>query len=203
MSSRDLSAGLEAELTATLVRPFFLFECVVDSTTLRYCTLPRNVSWNSQTWLGNGFLRSIGRARESDRVGAEGAEVYLAGEPSALVALALDEFRQNKAATIYFGLLNSSWAVIADPYALYSGVVDSVELQDSVEQAVIRITLENKMINQNKAAGLRYTAEAQESMFAGDLGFEYMLQLQDWSGYWGKKRRAKKGKRNRRNVNVS
>lgn len=202
MASRDLSAGLESELTASTVRPFFLFECVVSSTTLRYSTLPRNVSWNSQTWLGNGYLRSIGRAKESDRVGAEGMEVYLAGEPSALIALALDEFRQNKAATVYFGLLNSSWAVIADPYPLFKGVLDSVELGDAVDSASIRITLEHKMIAQNKAAGLRYTAEAQNAMFAGDLGFEYMLQLQDWSGYWGKRKKAKKGKRVRRNVNA-
>ncbi|NIM21859.1 MAG: hypothetical protein GTN64_05490 [Candidatus Latescibacteria bacterium] len=141
--------------------------------------------------------------KESKDLGADGVKIELTGEPSALISVALSDVRQNKPATIYLGFLDSSLAVIADPFELYKGIVDKVTIIDQPDKSTIQIDLENSLIILEKAAGLRYNHETQQGMqegvFAGDLGFEYVEQLEDWSGYWGKNRRGKNRKRRRRN----
>ncbi len=200
---RNLSAGFIAELTADNCRPFFLFEIETASSTLRYSSLKYDITHFGETWLGNGFLKKVDDTKESKDLGADGVKIELTGEPSALISVALSDVRQNKPATIYLGFLDSSLAVIADPFELYKGIVDKVTIIDQPDKSTIQIDLENSLIILEKAAGLRYNHETQQGMqegvFAGDLGFEYVEQLEDWSGYWGKNRRGKNRKRRRRN----
>lgn len=196
--ARDLHASLSTELAAAAVRPFFLFQIELSASTLRYSTLSRDISWNSQTWLGNDYIKSLSAIRETSDGSVEGLEVTLAGEVSALVSIALSNVRQNKPAILYLGMLDSTGAVVGDPYPIFDGFVDRCVLNDEPNETSISFFIESETIVKNQASGLRYTHEAQQALFAGDLGFEYMLQMQDWDGYFGKSKKKTKGKRNRR-----
>lgn len=198
MASRALTNDMKTACQASVLRPFYLLEVSVASSVLRWTTFTRDVSWNSQTWLSNGYIKNISELSQSKDLGADGILITIAGEPSAIVSLALSEFRQNKPGTLYLGFLSPTHTVITDPYPLFSGRVDRVTLDDAPSEAVVEIVLESHFINQNKACGLRYTHESQQSLFPGDLGFEYVPQLQDWNGYFGKPEKPKKKNRHRR-----
>jgi len=196
--SRGISAGLLSALQATVLRPIFFVELEFTSSTLYLCTQSLNVSWNSQTWLGNGFIKEpLGDYQESNDGRAIGCRIVLDAYDAALTALLLTGLTQSKRGTVYFGALDSSGAVITDPERVFSGFFDSVEFNENglSSEAVLRYekeVLEFKRINE-----FRYTDQSQQALFSGDRGFEYASSVQDWSGFWGKAARPKKTRRRR------
>jgi hypothetical protein len=199
---RTFSAAALAALIDTVVRPFYLFSMVKRSSTtdpatyLYLTTLDHDISWNGQTWLGNGFLKNMGSVRETGDLSAEGLDVHLCGEPSALVSMHLSDIEQNNAANVYLGFLTEARAVIVDPVLLFTGKVDTSKLTDSISEATLTISLESVLVDFDRPKDLRYNHESQQSIYPGDLFFEYVEQLQNAHYYWGLK--SRKNKRNKK-----
>lgn len=193
--ARDVESGVATALAAKYKRPFYLLEMATSGATLRYSTLSRDITWDSQTWLGNGLIKNISGVRETQDIGVEGVQIDIAGEPSSIVSLALQSLKQNKIATLRFGFLDTDDTVIPDPFVLFKGIVDSCSLIDAPEEATVSIFLESEIATASRPSGLRYNHESQQELHSGDLLLEYMEQLQDWSGYWGRPNRVKKKNR--------
>lgn len=196
---RGITSDVIDAMAADANRPFYLVAIELASTTLRLSTLNRDISWSSQTWLGNGQLRGFGAVREGRDIAADGIEVKIAGEPSTMISIALQSVRQNKPATLYLGYLDSSLAVIADPVVLFKGVVDTCKIVDQPDVATVSFGIESRLVNLQRASGLRFNHQSQQSIFPGDLGFQYVEFLQDYSWYWGKPGKNPRRKRRRRN----
>jgi hypothetical protein len=189
---------MQTELAASSAVPVYLVQIGFSSLTLRLSSLNRDISWDSQTWLGNSWLMPIRPVQETAEVRAVGVEIQLVGISSSLLSLALQNAAQNQNAIIYLGMLNSSGAVITDPVTLFKGKVDTVELVDSVDLPSVSIRCESNLARLDRPQNFRYTNENQKAMFAGDLGFAFMQSLEDWTGWWGKSERPKWLKRRRR-----
>lgn len=197
--NRDLTASVITELTADVARPRLFFEVELESTTFNYWTGSYDVIWDSKTWLGNGFLKDFNSIEEDAEITANGLEVVIVGEPSALISVALQSLAQNKTGTLYLGFLDASDSIIADPFILFQGKVDTVDLVDDVTEASIRFTFESALVNLDDASNLRLNQEAHHANYSSDLGFEYLEQLsKGWSGYWGKTQRYIKRQKRRR-----
>lgn len=196
--ARGLTAGMIAELTADTVRPILLFEWVAYGSTIRYWSGRNDLSWDSKTWLGNSMFKGIGQISESRSIQAAGLSIMLAGEPSSIISLQLNSTRTGQAGKLWLGFLNSSGAVIADPYQLFSGKLSESNLSDGVKESTLELVFESDLIILEKSSGKRYTHEDQQIDYPGDLGFEYVPQLEDFTGYWGKgKTKPSKKKKNR------
>lgn len=178
------------ELTAGNVRPCFFFECELSSGYLRYWTGSTDITWNSQTWTGNGFLKNMGQISES-KDALDGILVELTGEPSALISTVFNNLRRGKSGSLYFGFLNSSDAVISTPIE-FTGRLDSAELLDGETEASIRLNYESDLVRLDEANEMRFNAETQKIFYPSDDGFEYMEALQNFQGYWGKPNSSKK-----------
>lgn len=185
---RDLTANFISELTADSNRPFLLFEGVFASSTLRLWTGWGNLSWDSKTWLGNGWFQSIGGIRESTEISAIGSDIVLAGVPSTLISIMLQDAQQNKEGKTYLGFLDANGAVISDPYLLYQGKLDVPTIEEDADTSSIILSYEGDLIDLDRPKEYRYTHESQQIFFPGDTGFRYVTSLQDWSGFWGKNR---------------
>ena len=184
---RDLSSDMLSALTADVVRPRFFFEGVFASTTLRYSTHSEDLSWDSKTWLGNGFLADPGVYTDST---SNSVEVKLIGQPSALVSLALQDVRQGQLGRIWLVLLNSSNAIIADPFLQYVGKLDKCDTRDSPAGSQIVLTYSSRLINLERSREFRFNHETQQAFFPGDLGFQYVEQIaKDYTQYWGKQQK--------------
>lgn len=195
MTSRNITAPMVAEFVASTVRPFFLFESTFASSTLRLCDGYSDISWNSQTWLGNGWLQGFSDFVEGNDIKATGIDVLLSGVPGAIISLLLTEARHDSRGSIWVGCFDSSRAIVADPYLLFEGALSAPRIDDSSDRSQVVLTYENDLVMLNRSKELRYNAESQAAIFPGDRGFEYVASIQQWKGFWGTKERPREPER--------
>lgn len=200
--TRGISGAMLSALQAQVVRPIYLTKIEFVGSDVYLSSTNNNVSWNAQTWLGNGQLKSsINGIHEQGDTEATGCKVVLEAFDSALMSLLLTATNRSKTASIYLGALDSSEAIIVDPQLVYSGYFDNVEFTENGEQSQATMSFENELIGLKRINEFRYTHESQQVYFPGDLCFEYAALVPDWSGFWGKAARPKRTKKRDRTKN--
>lgn len=186
--SRTLTAGMISACAAQQVAPAYFVEMIFDSTPLRLWSGSGNITWGGRTFTGTGDLGGISEIEESGKVAANGIELTLSGIPSGTISLALAEPYRGRRVYVWLGFFNTTtWALIADPVAVFAGRIDTMRIKDSGETATIALSCESKLIDMQRARERRYTYEDQVDLFAGDKGFEYVAGLQEKEIFWGRK----------------
>ncbi len=137
------------------------------------------IDWNGHTWLGMGKFGDLSPIIENTDLSVTGVKLSLSGIPSDLVSIALDTLSQADIATLWFGYLDDSGAVIVDPFAAFSGQVDTVEVEDTGATSTITISVESDLIVHHKPQGTRYTDADQKAKYPTDRGFEYVDKIQE------------------------
>jgi hypothetical protein len=74
--------------------------------------------------------------------------------------------------------------LIADPYRLFTGLMDVMEFSDNGQTAAIRLSVESSMLIGQRSKVFRYTAEDQKKKYPGDKGLDNINQLQDKQVVW-------------------
>lgn len=74
--------------------------------------------------------------------------------------------------------------IIADPYQIFTGLLDVPSMDESGDTANIAVSYENRLIGLLTANDRRYTPEDQHVDFPGDTGFDKVAGLQDASIIW-------------------
>lgn len=166
--------------------PIFLAAIEFSSGTGYFWTGIGSISWGGQTWVGMGDLVGVSAIQQDNAVQANNITLSVNGIPSDLISKALTECRQNFAVSVYFGLLDDTGALIADPIRRFSGQMDVPTVQDGGDTCTISLTAENLLIALQRASNRRYTHADQTIDFSTDLGFNYVPSIQEWSGVWGK-----------------
>lgn len=183
--ARDLTAAMQAEVVKTALTPILFYEGEFSGGTVRFWTGFGTIVWNGQSWLGAGQLGKISAIQEAKEVSATGITVSLSGIPSSLIATALSQARQGKPGKIWFGCLNSSGAVIADPFQIFEGRLDVPEIRDGPDSAEIIISYESELVDLERPNETRYTSEDQKIIHPTDKGFDFVPAVQEWDGKWG------------------
>lgn len=138
------------------------------------------VVWNAQTWRGMGDFASIKEIAETTDLRATGLELQLSGVPSDKISFALQETRSGKLVEVWFGLLNETdLTIIADPFRVYKGRLDQVQIEDGPDAATITVKAESVLIDLERAIIRRFTHEDHQIDAPGDLFFIYVAEIQD------------------------
>ena len=189
--SRTLTTAFKNAIVDQVVRPLLACELEFSTGTLRfwngYGDLTMTAGGSSNTFTGLGDLMNVSAISESDQIEAIGASLSLTGIKSSLISAALSANYTNRNASIFLGLFDTSKSVIADVYTLFKGKMDIMKIDEGPESATIVLNLENRLIALDRARNRRYTHEDQQLSFSGDLGFEFVPDLQDKEIIWGKK----------------
>lgn len=202
--ARNLTTSVKTEIAASLNRPFLLFEGEFSTFTLRLWTGSYDLSWDSKTWLGNGWFTTISSIEESNDLSANGIDITLSGVPQAMISTILDQVKQNAPGRVWLGFLDASGSVIADPYLAFSGKLDVPTIDDQVDGPVISISYESIMIDFDKEREYRYTPESQKLFNVNDKGFEYVAQIaKGYKGQWGPTQKQIKKREERNKVKRS
>lgn len=183
--SRDLTAGMLAEVQAQLVRPCIFFEGEFEGGTVRLWSGLGDITWNDVVWTGAGNLLGVSAVEETTAVVANGVTVSLTGIPVEFRSAAIDGARQGKPGRIWFGAIDASGALVSDPYMLFAGRLDVPEITFGGETFAITITYESRLIDLTRPREWRYTHESQQVLFPGDKGFEFVTSIQDQAVWWG------------------
>src|SRR5690348_14896303 len=129
--ARDLTSAMATAIDATVVYPAQLYEGFFASGPVRLWTGVGDLSWNGHVWTGGGEMLSISPLGENDELRAEGFQVSLTGLPLTNVFEALVNVRQGMPGSLWLALLDAAGAVIADPYLLVEGRLDTVPVSDN------------------------------------------------------------------------
>ena len=207
--SRDLSNNTIDNISQDVVYPFFATELRFDGdNTLRLWTGQGTlVLYDGTSWVGTGNLLNMSAIEETSELAVKGATLTLSGVPSEVLSLALSEPYQGRVCNIYFGTFSqgsilqesSSYILLQDGSRinledqsktfseLFSGYMDQMNIEESSETSTIQLLVENKLVDLERARVARFTSGYQKSIYAGDLGFDFVEDLQDKQISWGKK----------------
>ena len=189
--ARSITTAFKNAIKSSVVRPLLAVELEFSTGTLRfwngYGDLTMTAGGSSNTFTGLGDLMGVSAVSESDQVEAIGASLSLTGIKSSLISSALSANYTNRNASIFLGLFDTNKSVIADVYTLFKGKMDIMKIDEGAESATIVLNLENRLIALDRPKERRYTHEDQQLSFSGDLGFEFVPDLQDKEIIWGKK----------------
>lgn len=207
--SRDLSSNTIENISQDVVYPFFATELRFDGdNVLRLWTGQGTlVLEDSTSWIGTGNLLDISAIEETAELAVKGATLTLSGVPSEVLSLALSEPYQGRVCNIYFGTLSqgtllqesSSYILLQDGSRIeletgekgfneiFSGYMDQMNIEESGETSTIQLLVENKLVDLERARVARFTSGYQKSIYAGDLGLDFVEDLQDKQIPWGRK----------------
>jgi hypothetical protein len=183
--SRPLTNPLKTVITSGRMYPVVFVEIEFADQTLYLWSGIGTKSWNGQSWAGVGYLGSISPISEGTDIQAYGITLSLSGIPTSMLTEVLTYARQGKAVKVWFGALDDTGAVVADPFQSFAGRLDVPTIDEGAEAASISITAESCLVDLNRSHERRYTHEDQQIDYPGDLGFIFVPSLQEWNGIWG------------------
>lgn len=180
--TRDLTAGVEAELLEQSHRAFRLF--YADFTLpWRTWTGYGTLNWGGFEWLGLGDALRISASEETIDTESEGLTVELSGVDPAKLAIALAEPVQGKDIEVWFGFMDENNLVIPEPYLEYAGTADLMAPSEDGRTATIKLTVETAWAD-TAPTSLRYTHQSQQALYPGDVFFEFAARHGAKSPKW-------------------
>ncbi len=203
--TRGLSASMLTAVSESVVRPVYLLDLAFASGANAHhfylSSRHKDVTWNSLSWLGNGWFQEWDSVSDDDESGIGGLSVVLTGVPEELTSIVLNGPSQKAQSSLWLGLLDGSDAIIVDPIQIFSGFLDTCELLDAGDESAIRVTFESEAIILDRECNLRYTEQSQAALFPHtlDRAFRHVESIANgFSGYWGVPEPIKKQKKTKR-----
>lgn len=212
MATRQLTTNIREALDDAVVYPFYAVNLFFDEGTVRLWTGSGDLSIAGITYTGVGTLLGISSVEETADLSARGVELTLSGIPSSLLSLALSSTYQGRECDLLFGLfvtdelLKEDSTFLSPNYLLqedgskiqlelvfgslinvFTGYMDKMDITESGETSVISLKVENKLITLERPRDARYNSAFQKSIYSGDLGLDYVEDLQDKKIPWGRK----------------
>ena len=186
--ARGLSSSVKTELATGSIDPVLLIE--IGFSTPIYLTnasfdITSNISGTSRTYLSNGHLRSITGVNETNRPTKNTLSISLSGVDQTYISVALNENIINDDVFVYRGFLDSSNALISDPFLLFYGTIDEYKISDNTTIANLIISVTSHWGNFSKTSGRTTTDNSQQRFFSSDKGMEFAaLTVRDIK--WGR-----------------
>lgn len=175
--ARDLTAGMITEVTAPRLEPILLAKFAFPSADVNVWSGLGNITFNGDLYLGVGDLGAISEIKETQVLEASGVAFTMSGIPGAFIAATLTEDYQERLAKLWFGALDSNKDLVATPYLLFTGRMDVMTIDEGSETATITLKVENRLVDLERPKLRKYTAEDQKDEFPGDLGLDFVTDL--------------------------
>lgn len=183
--ARDITTAFENEVNSTHLMPALFIKAEFDSGDLNLWSGHTDITWDGDVYLGAGKVLTVNSIKETQKIQANGAEFTMNGCVDALVSLAMSEEYQWRPISAWLGILDTDYTIIADPYKIFSGKMDVIEIADTGKDSIITVRAESNLIDLKETKERRYTHEDQIAEFAGDMGLEFMPTNADVEILWG------------------
>jgi len=184
MANRATTTATNNALAASQVRAVVFVEMDFPSGMLRMNNSAQNMQWNSLEWLGVGRIGSIEPITEGMTLEARGLRFSISGVDPASIAIALGQQYQGRACRVWFAALNEDYTVVADPYLVFSGRMDTMDVELGTT-ASITVAAESRLADWDRPRVRRYNSADQNISYPSDKGFEFVPQMVEKSIRWG------------------
>jgi hypothetical protein len=174
-----LAPHAAASATSPVAAPVVLVELDFASGPFRAWTGLGQLNWAGKVFEGVGSIGAVGEVEETVELRAVRLTLALSPVPQEVVDIALAErsFRL-RPARLWGALLDAEGGFVADPFPLWAGLMDTMEVTDGAEPRVA-LTCESRLVDLERAEVRRYTDADQQAEYPGDRFFEYVPALQE------------------------
>jgi len=164
-----------------------------DEGTDRFHTGVGPITWGSNTWQGVGDLGRIERVQEGVELSPFALRMALSGIDATILDRAQNSDVYGRAVIVYLGFVDAAGDLVADPETIWSGTMDHPEIALG-EGNEVMLTSESDLKRFETPNGSLFTDEDQQARYPGDLGFQYMQQLEDAKIVWRGEERVRFGR---------
>jgi hypothetical protein len=174
-----LSLHAASAATAPVAAPVILCELDFASGAFLAWTGLGPLHWAGKVFEGVGDIGAVGEIEETIELRAVRLTLALSPVPQEVVDIALAErsFRL-RPARLWGALLDAEGAFVADPFPLWAGLMDTMEVVDGAEPRV-SLTCESRLVDLERAEVRRYTDADQQAEYPGDRFFAFVPALQE------------------------
>ena len=186
--TRSLTSAIKTELATNDIRPVHLitigFATPVNLTDCSF-SLTSSVSGSSVTYNASDFILAISNHTEETDITKSSVDLNLSGADQTFISTVLNENVVNDSVDIYRGFLDSSSALISDPFLLYRGKIETFDIQETDKSSVVGLTIVSNWADFEKKNGRKTNNTSQQRFFSGDVGMDFASQtVQDIK--WGR-----------------
>ena len=177
--ARTLTTALKNELLTNEIRPVHLlsigFATPVNITDNSF-SLTSSVSGSSTTYTASPFLVATPTFTEETDLTKTSLNITLSGADTTFISTVLNENIVNDTVEIFRGLLNSTNSIIADPILLYSGNIDTFQIDESETDSNVTLTVVSHWADFDKKSGRQTNNNSQQRFFSTDVGMDFSSQ---------------------------
>ncbi len=186
--TRSLTTAVKNELATNDIRPIHLitisFGTPVNITDCSF-SLTSSVSGSSVTYSASDFILGISNHTEETDITKSSVSISLSGADQTFISTVLNENVVNDNVDIFRGFLNDSNGLIADPFLLYRGKIESFEIQEGEKDSTVALSIVSHWADFEKKNGRKTNNTSQQRFFSTDVGMDFASQtVQDIK--WGR-----------------
>ena len=135
-------------------------------------------------YLGVGDLGKLSAVTEGSDVQAYGMQISLSAIDSNLLGECMNDIQLGAPVSILFAVLDDTGNIIGVPYPLFVGVVDQPKVQLGTKEMSISLSLENRLLDLQRANQRKYTSGDQMLYYPTDCSFFANELLNDQCLVW-------------------
>tara|TARA_R100000231_G_C5329841_1_gene166008 strand:+ start:2542 stop:3108 length:567 start_codon:yes stop_codon:yes gene_type:complete len=177
--TRNLTSSIKTALATNDIRPVHLltigFSTPVNLTDCSF-SLTSSVSGSSVTYNPSDFIIGVSDFTEQIDITKSSVSLSLSGADQTFISTVLNENVTNDEVTIYRGLLDSTNSLIADPFLLYKGNVESFSINETKTTSVIGLSIVSHWADFEKKNGRKSNNTSQQRFFSTDVGMDFSSQ---------------------------
>lgn len=199
--ARTFSTNFLSVINSDTIKYFYLIQIELEKTgastqtrnTYYYTSYDRNISWNGQTWSGDGGLFEIDSPRFSSIIDREAYTVVLQDKDNTLS----DIFKQGVIGNDIFvrvGVLDSSGNPllgtdsngVSDVVSIYSGFIDSPSITIDWDVKTAKIQGTSPMADLDQIKLFMVSKDGMDQKSASDTSFDKIYEDNETHLAWGK-----------------
>ena len=174
--TRSLTTAVKHHLATNEIRPVHLITigfATPQNITDNVHDLTSSISGSSVTYSSSSFLVSLPSITEESTVTKSSLTLALSGANQTYISLVLAENIVNDSVTIYRGFLDTSNAIIADPFLLYKGNIEAYSISESETTSTLNLSVVSHWADFEKKSGRRTNNTSQQRFFSSDVGMDF------------------------------
>ena len=186
--TRNLTSAVKTELATNDIRPVHLitigFSTPVNITDCSF-PLTSSISGSSVTYSASDFILAVTNHTEETDISKSSISIALSGADQTFISTVLNENVVNDSVDIFRGFLNDNNALIADPFLLYSGTIDTFTISENKNSSNVNLLIVSHWADFDKTNGRKTNNTSQQRFFSSDVGMDFSSQtVQDIK--WGR-----------------
>ena len=177
--TRSLTTAIKNELATNDIRPVHLitigFGTPVNITDCSF-SLTSSVSGSSVTYSSSDFILGASNFTEETDITKTSLTLTLSGADQTFISTWLNENVVNDSVKIFRGFLDDSNALIADPFLLYDGQIDTFSISENKNESTVNLGIVSHWADFEKRSGRKTNNTSQQRFFSTDVGMDFSSQ---------------------------